>query len=122
MEQAETDMYHEYDAAVMISRIPGVEPYRLTAGMVLAMAKSDTDAVWRVEECSNGAVETMYIGFSPIDSDRVVLYEDSSELPEWIKDRVAVLRMMPCDPATSVVFGVGRRISEHVFWVVEDSN
>jgi hypothetical protein len=121
MEQSEIDMYLVYDDAIVFSQIPGVEPRRLTANMVLCMAKSDTDAVWRVEELSTGAVETTYIGFSPIDSDRVILYQDSSELPEWIKDRIAVLRMMPCNPTTSVVFGVGRRISDYVFWVVEDS-
>lgn len=122
MEQIYVDLYRQWDAAIAVSRIPGVATCALTASMVLTMAKSDTDAVWRVEERPDGRVETMYIGFSPIDSERVILYEDSSELPEWVKDRVAVLRMMPCDPVTSVVFGVGRRISEHVFWVVEEDN
>lgn len=122
MDVTVTHNYLACDLEMVISLLRGVAPYALTAEMVLDMTKSDTDAVWRVEELRDGRVETTYIGFSPIDSDRVVLYEDSSELPEWIKDRVAVLRMMPCDPATSVVFGVGRRISEHVFWVVEDSN
>lgn len=122
MEQLSSYMYRQWDAEIAVSRILGVAPNGLMPSMVLAMAKSDTDEVWRVEEYPTGAVETMYIGFSPIDSERVILYEDSSELPEWINDRVAVLRMMPCNPVTSVVFGVGRRISEHVFWVVEGSN
>jgi hypothetical protein len=122
MEQPIIDLYRQWDAAIAVSRIPGVAPHYLTAEMVLDMTKSDTDAVWRVEELHDGRVETTYIGFYPIDYDRVIYYEDSSKLPEWINDRVAVLRMMPCNPTTSIVFGVGRRISESVFWVVEGDN
>lgn len=82
----------------------------------------DTDFVWRIEENDDGSVECTYIGFCAIDSDRIKTYTSSQELPEWIKDRVAVLRMMPPDPNKSIVFGVGRRVSENVYWVVEQDN
>lgn len=122
MDVTVTHNYLACDLEMVISLLRGVAPYALTAEMVLDMTKSDTDAVWRVEELRDGRVETTYIGFYPIDYDRVIYYEDSSKLPEWINDRVAVLRMMPCNPTTSIVFGVGRRISESVFWVVEGDN
>jgi hypothetical protein len=79
----------------------------------------DKDFIWRIEECDDGTIDCMYIGFCPIDSERLKTYATSEELPEWIKDRVAVLRMMPADPNDSVVFGVGRRVSESIYWVVE---
>lgn len=79
----------------------------------------DTDFVWRIEEKDNGSVESIYIGFCPIDSERTKTYTTSQELPEWIQDRVAVLRMMPPDPNKSIVYGVGRRVSETIYWVVE---
>lgn len=82
----------------------------------------DADFVWRIEENDDGSVECTYIGFCAIDSERTKTYTSSQELPEWIKDRVAVLRMMPPDPTKSVVFGVGRRVSESVYWVVEQDN
>lgn len=82
----------------------------------------DTDFVWRIEENDDGSVECTYIGFCAIDSERIKTYNSSQELPEWIKDRVAVLRMMPPDPNKSIVFGVGRRVSENVYWVVEQDN
>lgn len=47
------------------------------------------------------------------------VYEDSSKLPEWVQDRIAVLSMMSTEPPTKFVEGVGRRIDENVFWVVE---
>lgn len=89
---------------------------RLTMQMI---CNPDTDFVWRIEENDDGSVECTYIGFCAIDSDRIKTYTSSQELPEWIKDRVAVLRMMPPDPNKSIVFGVGRRVSENVYWVVE---
>lgn len=92
---------------------------RLKMAMV---CNPDTDFVWRIEECEDGSVKCIYIGFCPIDSERIKTYTTSQELPEWIKDRVAVLRMMPPDPNKSIVFGVGRRVSEDVYWVVEQDN
>lgn len=111
--------YLIYDDRISFNGMRGVAPVHLTASMVLKMAAYDTDAIWRVEEFSNGSAQSMYIGLSPIDSERIITYNTVSEVPEWINDRIAVLRMLPCDPTNSVVFGVGRRISEHVFWVVE---
>lgn len=111
--------YLIYDDRISFNGMRGVAPVHLTASMILKMAAYDTDAIWRVEEFSNGSAQSMYIGLSPIDSERIITYNTVSEIPEWINDRIAVLRMLPCDPTNSVVFGVGRRISEHVFWVVE---
>jgi hypothetical protein len=119
MEHTDTDMYRAFDDRLVWNQVTGVAPTYLSADMVLEMAAADTDAFWRIEEFADGQVRSMYIGFAPIDSKRVIDYNSSSDLPEWVKDRVAVLRMLPCDPTNSVVFGVGRRISEHVFWVVE---
>jgi len=46
-------------------------------------------------------------------------YTDPTSLPSWIQDRIAVLSMMSFEPPTKFVEGVGRRIDENVFWVVE---
>lgn len=89
---------------------------------IAMICNPDTDFVWRIEENDDGSVECTYIGFCAIDSERIKTYASSQELPEWIKDRIAVLRMMPPDPNKSIVFGVGRRVSENVYWVVEQDN
>lgn len=46
-------------------------------------------------------------------------YDCVKDLPMWMQERLAVLRMCPCDYPTEFIEGVGRRILEDVFWVVE---
>jgi hypothetical protein len=77
------------------------------------------DYIWRVSFEKNGAIDVRYIGYCPIDTPRREVYRTFESLPEWMKDRLAVLNMMPPDPLSSVVFGVGRRIDETTWWVVE---
>jgi hypothetical protein len=76
-----------------------------------------TDRIWRVAQ-SEGLVTISYIGFVKMKGERIKEYSTLDKAPNWIQDRVAVLRMMPKDPNTSIVFGVGRRIDETTFWVV----
>ena len=44
-------------------------------------------------------------------------YNCVDDLPNWVKERLAVLMMTSPTPPTEPVEGVGRRISETVFWV-----
>jgi hypothetical protein len=77
----------------------------------------NVDRVWRVSQ-EDGLVTTSYIGFVKMKGERTKTYSTLDKAPNWIQDRVAVLRMMPQDPNTSIVNGVGRRIDETTFWVV----
>ena len=79
----------------------------------------EDDHIWRVAIDVDGGVSTEYIGLCPVDSRATTHYSTLSDAPEWIQDRVAVLRMMPPDPNTSAVRGVGRRVDEDTFWVLE---
>jgi hypothetical protein len=40
-----------------------------------------------------------------------------AELPDWMTRRVAVLCTMSYEPPTEFVNKIGRRISEHVYWI-----
>lgn len=60
-----------------------------------------------------------YIGYCPIDTNRRLEYLTLEEIPEWVKNRLAVLNMMPPNPTDSIVFGVGRRVDAVTWWVVE---
>jgi len=91
---------------------------RLPRYLAHMVCNPDADFIWRIEERNDGTVESMYIGLIPIDSDRVTHYNSGDDVPEWVKDRIAVLRMLPPLSVDSVVVGVGRRISAKVFWVV----
>lgn len=78
----------------------------------------DPDKIWRVEFCNGYArVDRFNISNGLPSSDS---YYERDELPEWLSRRVAVLSCMPCDIPTDIIPGVGRRISENVYWVVED--
>ena len=45
-------------------------------------------------------------------------YNHVDDLPNWVKERLAVLMMTSPTPPTEPVEGVGRRISENIFWVI----
>jgi hypothetical protein len=82
----------------------------------------EVDKVWRIEVMPDGSINTMYFGIVRVDSPTTEVYETYDNLPEWMKDRLAVLIMLKPSPQESIVYGVGRRITESVFWAVEPRN
>lgn len=75
--------------------------------------------LWRLETLSDGTWSMIYIGYTPTDPPLQRKFSSHEDLPQWTKERVAVLRLLDIDPHTSIVFGVGRRIGEDTYWVVE---
>lgn len=53
------------------------------------------------------------------DSPERVFYHEE-DLPQWIRERLAVLAMESFEPPTEDIPNVGRRISEWVYWVYND--
>lgn len=50
-------------------------------------------------------------------------YQNVDELPEWIQLKLATLMLLDADePNKKEVVGVGRRISESIFWVYPDGS
>lgn len=48
-------------------------------------------------------------------------YDTPDGLPHWIKEKLAVLMLIdPDEPNKKDVVGVGRRISENIYWVYPD--
>lgn len=41
----------------------------------------------------------------------------TDSIPQWLHRRLATLSIMPYDPPTETIEGVGRRMNEHVYWV-----
>ena len=79
----------------------------------------DQDYIWRVEIHDGGSTDVRYIGFCPVDNGDAKVYDDFADIPDWMQHRVAALCMMPPDPNTSSVYGVGRRINDNTYWVVQ---
>ena len=62
-------------------------------------------------------VDVLCFGLESVDSALEGHYDSVDALPDWVKERLALLNMIPLKPPTSVVEGIGRRISSHVYWV-----
>ena len=74
------------------------------------------DNIYRVSVFPDG-VDIVCFGLESVDSCLEGHYDDANHLPNWVKERLAVLNMIPATPPTNEVEGVGRRISGHVYWV-----
>jgi hypothetical protein len=49
-------------------------------------------------------------------------YEHANDLPQWVQDKLAVLMLLDHNANNQEVAGVGRRISESIFWVYKGEN
>jgi hypothetical protein len=74
------------------------------------------DNIYRVSIFPDG-IDVMCFGLGSVDSDINGHYDRTDDLPEWVKERLAVLMITSGIPPTQEVAGVGRRISSHVYWV-----
>ena len=74
------------------------------------------DNIYRVSIFPDG-IDIVCFGLSSIDSDISGHYDRTDDLPNWVKERLAVLMITSGIPPTQEVAGVGRRISSHVYWV-----
>jgi hypothetical protein len=62
-------------------------------------------------------VSVLCLGMERVDSCLQGEYSSLDELPQWVQERIAILSMLTATPPTEEVHGVGRRISEHTYWV-----
>ena len=75
------------------------------------------DSVYRIQITPEYAVRMMCFGMPTIDADEDGVYASVDDLPKWVRDRLAVLSLVSCTPPTQEIEGVGRRISESIYWV-----
>ena len=68
-------------------------------------------------EVIDGSVTIIDFSLEMLDNDISGWYSEVDLLPDWVKDRLALLMMVDPTPPTKYVDGVGRRISETVFWI-----
>lgn len=64
-------------------------------------------------------VEVVCLGMDSIDSEAEGIYHDTSHLPDWMQERLAVLSLMKVDPPQTTVDGVGMRVDNHVYWIIK---
>lgn len=64
-------------------------------------------------------IEVVCLGIDSIDGEAEGIYDDTSHLPDWMQERLAVLSLMKVDPPQTKIEGVGMRVDQHVFWIVK---
>ena len=81
--------------------------------------KSSDDNVYRVFiNKDRNSVEVICIGMERVDNKIEGTYSDVDELPDWMRERLAVLIYILTQTNTVKFNGLGRRIDENTFWVV----
>jgi hypothetical protein len=81
---------------------------------------ADFENVYRVMITPNTkVVDVVCLGIDSVDSEAEGTYSDTSKLPQWMQEKLAVLSMMKVDPPQTKVEGVGMRIDNDVFWVIK---
>ena len=93
----------------------GVEMRQPVFSMVTNDAVLDNN-IYRVS-VSSKKVDVVCFGLSRIDSPLEGYYDTVDDLPQWVKERLAVLMITDSTPPTQEVAGIGRRISRTVYWV-----
>ena len=78
--------------------------------------KITDDHLYRVSIYNDG-VDVLCFGLESVDSALEGHYDRVDDLPDWVKERLAVLMVLDSTPPTGELVGIGRRISESVFWV-----
>ena len=85
--------------------------------VIMAHMIRDEPKTYRVSLNSKGGVEVVCFDLESIDSELEGYYDDVSALPVWVQEKVAVLAVCSPEPPTHTVEGIGRRISENIYWV-----
>ena len=106
------------DQYVAVRTVMQYDIQHASAGRLADMITSQVhdDNIYRVSVFPDG-IDILCFGLSSIDSDINGHYDRSDDLPNWVKERLAVLMITNGIPPTQEVAGVGRRISSHVYWV-----
>ena len=95
----------------------------VSEGKPLAHWDPEEDNIYRV--CIDPAtqqVEVTTFGIDYLDTSEVGMYANTSTLPMWMQEKLAVLTMMSPKPPTTPVEGVGQRINATTYWLPKKEN
>jgi len=62
--------------------------------------------------------DVICLGMDTIDAEAEGIYADTSQLPDWMQAKLAVLALLKVDPPQTKVEDVGMRVDENTYWVV----
>lgn len=101
----------------MLKMIYDLESDVFSTSRTLAHMIRDNPKTYRISINQKGGAEVLCFDLENIDSELEGYYDDLSNLPTWVQERIAVLSVCSPNPPTPVVEGIGRRISESIYWI-----
>jgi len=115
----DSEMVEEHDLLeVEVHMLREPEPY-VPMHHMLRMAIDGESEVWRVEFTKGGTVDLLEVRVEDGGKCTHTVVPEPDALPEWIKGRVAVLNMLDGDYPKDHVDGVGRRLTDNVYYVLK---
>jgi len=104
------------DSIIMSGNSPTIDPPYFMQ-MVSEALCTPMEQVWRVKLNEDNTAE-LYSFALPLTEKNLLAAKclNTAALPQWVKDRVAVLQI--CEQG-DIVEGVGQKVSERVYYVIE---
>lgn len=111
----------DYDPAVWREAYAWARDPTFWIALELKQAGMDTyERLWRVTYEVGVPIHAVSIDLPVSDEDGTEhTFPSWEDLPEWMQDRIRALGMITGKPPTGWIDGIGRRMSDTVYWVVE---
>ena len=101
----------------MLKQVYELESDVVSTRRPLAHMIRDEPKTYRISFNQKGGVEVTCFDLENVDSELEGYYDEVSALPTWVQERIAVLAVCSPNPPTPTVEGIGRRISEGIYWI-----
>jgi hypothetical protein len=76
------------------------------------------DTTYRVSICdATKRVEVICFGIGSLANGVTGKYTEEADLPDWMRQKLSVLRILSLPPPIEDIPDVGRRLKENLFWV-----
>jgi len=105
--------HHTYQGHKLTYWVMSCQFTNMMTGEHLSM---EDEKIYRLEIKSKGVTVVCY-GLDAVDSELKLYYSSVDDLPDWAKERLAVLYLLDPAKLNQNVDKVGRRINKDVFWI-----
>jgi len=101
-----------------MARLQGSQYEHSTHSLSVLLKMIATNPIYRIRVNKNSSVDT--VCYDLLDNFAPELkqhYTNVDDLPAWTKEKLAVLMILDASKKSEEIDGIGRRISNEVFWV-----
>jgi hypothetical protein len=83
----------------------------------MLMVETKSHKLYRLSIEDDKSINILHFDMIDLDNDISGHYSGVDDLPDWAASQLALLMMVNPTPPTRYVDGVGRRISDSIFWI-----